>query len=232
MSTHTPAAPDHAAFADWDAAYVLGSLTPDDRAAYESHLDACARCQDAVAELAPMPGLLTRARPLIEDAEPLPVPPSNLIDLVQARERQRVRTLRQRVIAATAAVAAVVAIAVAVPIALSQSPVPTAVVAMAPVGSTSLTASVALTEQEWGTALAMDCVYGADALARSPYGAAGGIFVLWVIDDAGEASQVSTWAAAPGDTVSLTAGTAVPLAQIAALEIRTADGQMLLQALL
>jgi hypothetical protein len=230
MSTNVPAAPDHAAFADWDAAYILGSLTPDDRVAYESHLDACERCQTAVAELAPMPGLLTRARPLIEDAEPLPVPPSNLIDLVQARERQRIRTFRQRVIAGTAAVAAVVALAVAVPVALNQPPAPAAVVAMAPVSATSLTASVALTEQDWGTALAMDCIYGADAPASSPYATAGGTFVLWVIDGAGEASQVSTWTAAPGDTVSLTAGTAVPLAQIAALEIRTAGGETLLQA--
>ncbi|HEY0120031.1 MAG TPA: zf-HC2 domain-containing protein [Cellulomonas sp.] len=52
---------EHEAFADWDAAYVLGALSPDDRHAYEDHLAGCERCRAAVAELAPLPGLLARA---------------------------------------------------------------------------------------------------------------------------------------------------------------------------
>lgn len=52
---------DHEAFAEWDAAYVLGALSPDDRHAYEDHLAGCARCRTAVAELVPLPGLLSRA---------------------------------------------------------------------------------------------------------------------------------------------------------------------------
>ncbi|MBN9376515.1 MAG: zf-HC2 domain-containing protein, partial [Cellulomonas sp.] len=42
---------EHAAFADWDGAYVLGALAPDERRAYEDHLAGCARCRAAVAEL-------------------------------------------------------------------------------------------------------------------------------------------------------------------------------------
>lgn len=45
-------------FAEWDAAYVLGALSPSDRRAYERHLAECAACRAAVAELAGMPGLL------------------------------------------------------------------------------------------------------------------------------------------------------------------------------
>jgi anti-sigma factor RsiW len=63
---------EHAAFADWDGAYVLGALAPDERRAYEDHLAGCARCRAAVAELAPLPGLLARARPTQDDAHVAP----------------------------------------------------------------------------------------------------------------------------------------------------------------
>ncbi|PJJ65662.1 anti-sigma factor family protein [Compostimonas suwonensis] len=49
---------DRDPFRDWDAAYVLGALSPDDRRAFERHLATCPACSAAVAELAGMPGLL------------------------------------------------------------------------------------------------------------------------------------------------------------------------------
>ena len=52
---------EHEAFADWDAAYVLGALPPVERRAYEDHVAGCARCRAALVELAPLPGLLARA---------------------------------------------------------------------------------------------------------------------------------------------------------------------------
>ena len=51
---------DHARFADWDSAYVLGALPPGDRREYEAHLETCEACSRSVAELAPIPGLLAR----------------------------------------------------------------------------------------------------------------------------------------------------------------------------
>ncbi|WP_105566378.1 anti-sigma factor family protein [Microbacterium halophytorum] len=54
------AADDHTRFAEWDAAYVLGALPPADRAAYEEHLSRCGACRSAIAELSPLPGLLSR----------------------------------------------------------------------------------------------------------------------------------------------------------------------------
>jgi hypothetical protein len=50
-------------YADWDAAYVLGALSGVERAEYEDHLAGCARCRDAVAELAGLPGLLGQLTP-------------------------------------------------------------------------------------------------------------------------------------------------------------------------
>ena len=46
-----------------DAAYLLGALTPTDRAAYERHLPGCVHCRTAVAELSGLPALLARLDP-------------------------------------------------------------------------------------------------------------------------------------------------------------------------
>ncbi|MBV8349877.1 MAG: zf-HC2 domain-containing protein, partial [Mycolicibacterium sp.] len=64
----------------WDAAYVLGSLDPDERRRYEAHLSTCAQCRDAVAELTGMPALLALLDPdqaaALDEASPeLPQPP-------------------------------------------------------------------------------------------------------------------------------------------------------------
>jgi anti-sigma factor RsiW len=47
-------------YAMWDAAYVLGSLSSDDRREFEAHLSTCQSCRDAVSELSGMPALLSR----------------------------------------------------------------------------------------------------------------------------------------------------------------------------
>ncbi|NIH79939.1 hypothetical protein FHX46_002469 [Amycolatopsis viridis] len=47
-------------FVTYDAAYVLGALSPEDRSAFEEHLRTCDRCSRAVAELAGLPGLLSQ----------------------------------------------------------------------------------------------------------------------------------------------------------------------------
>lgn len=41
----------HREYATWDAAYVLGSLSASEHLEFETHLDHCGLCQDAVAEL-------------------------------------------------------------------------------------------------------------------------------------------------------------------------------------
>ena len=45
-------------FAQWDAAYVLGALSPAERREFEEHLASCPACQAAVSELVAIPGLL------------------------------------------------------------------------------------------------------------------------------------------------------------------------------
>ena len=50
-------------FAQWDAAYVLGALSPAERREFEEHLASCPPCQAAVSELAAVPGLLAQVSP-------------------------------------------------------------------------------------------------------------------------------------------------------------------------
>ncbi|WP_316292999.1 anti-sigma factor family protein, partial [Clavibacter michiganensis] len=43
---------------EWDAAYVLGSLSATDRALFEAHLEGCDACMRSLAELSGLPGVL------------------------------------------------------------------------------------------------------------------------------------------------------------------------------
>jgi hypothetical protein len=220
---------DHATFAEWDASYVLGALTPQDRRDYEAHLEQCDTCRAAIAELAPMPGLLARARPIMDlslNADAVAGPPADLLSLVQQRDKRRRRTVRQRVLMGTAAVAASIALGVAIPLALMRPAPPAATLALAPVTATALTASVDLTPASWGTSIIMDCEY---AVGGAPYDGSG-TYVLVVTDQDGNTSQVSTWTAGPGDSVQLVGATALTVDQIASVEVQSASGDVLLSS--
>ncbi|NGY64648.1 hypothetical protein G7043_37625 [Lentzea sp. NEAU-D13] len=47
-------------FREWEAAYLLGSLSPGDRQVYERHLAACPPCEHEVCRMAGTAGLLSR----------------------------------------------------------------------------------------------------------------------------------------------------------------------------
>lgn len=243
---------DHELYADWDAAYVLGALTPADRRAFEEHLQRCDACRAAVAEMAPMPGLLALARPVIEaeaagapapipaapptadptavpgarDAPPLE-PPANLMERVARRDRSLRASRVRRLAVAAAGAAAAIALAVTVPAwwAAQGRPDPAETVALAAVADTPLTASVDLTPVAWGTSISMDCDYAGAASGEGPW-----VYSLVVTDTDGHDSQVATWTARAGSSVTLQAATAVPLDDIASIEVRSAAGVPLLAA--
>src|ERR1700735_5837467 len=54
-----PAGDNHE-YATWDAAYVLGSLSPADRREFEGHLCVCPLCSQSVSELSGIPALLSK----------------------------------------------------------------------------------------------------------------------------------------------------------------------------
>ncbi|MDI6943993.1 MULTISPECIES: zf-HC2 domain-containing protein [Microbacterium] len=218
---------DHERFAEWDAAYVLGALSSADRAAFEAHLVECERCRAAIADLAPIVGLLSRVEPdrgrgLIE-AERVSDGPdaarrAQLVALGARRSRRRRR-------AGVAVVAALAAVLVAVPVVVTVTQPQSTVVAMAPVGSAPLEASVELTEVAWGTRIDMTCAYGHGPSDREWR------YTLVVTAADGTESALSTWRATAGSTARLSAGTALAPDEIASIDIRSSTtGDVLMRA--
>ncbi|MGA8115433.1 MAG: zf-HC2 domain-containing protein, partial [Actinocatenispora sp.] len=79
------------AFRSYDAAYVLGALTPAERHEYEQHLVGCRRCREAVRSFAGLPGLMSRVRPEDFTTDEVQPPPDLLPSLLSAATRRRRR---------------------------------------------------------------------------------------------------------------------------------------------
>jgi hypothetical protein len=217
--------PEHRQFAQWDAAYVLGALPAADRHAYEAHLDGCEQCRRAVAELAPTAALLSRlpaAQAEQVEAGPRESSRTGLIVMAEARARRR----RTAWVAAIAAAVLVVA-AVAVPLAIGALARPTTSFALVDVADVPLTASVALTDVAWGTRIELECAYPDENVPDVPEG--GWTYALAVVGADGTDATVSTWRAGPGTSARISAGSALDLSEIEAIEIRTAKGVVLMR---
>lgn len=225
--------PDHVVYADWDAAYLMRALSADDRRTYESHLDECPVCREAIADLAPALGLLARVAPdraesLLgpagDDLGPDPLVRARLVETAARRSRRRRVVAWGAGLAAAAAVALVIAFAVTP--AVAPVPAPEAVVALEPVADAPVTATVELTDVAWGTRIAMECRYSDTG---DPYAAdREWSYALVVTAADGTVSELSTWRAGPGSTARLEAGTALDRADIAAIEVRAVGSDRVL----
>ena len=237
----------HETFADWDASYVLGALSPSDRRAYERHLAGCGQCREAVAELAGMPGLLgalsrDEAEELLEDsATEVAAPP--LADLAGAVRRSRLRRRGLAVAAAVVLLAGGTAIGgllldrdgpgrpTAAP---SASATPTGsaganvrTVDLRPVGSVDMWAQLVVTPTSWGTKLDWSCHYppkpGQSTPAPSDFEGEPVTYDLVLVRRDGARTVAGSWTWSGGETLGLDASSAVPIADVERVEI-TLDG--------
>ncbi len=220
-------------YAEQDGAYVLGALPAGERLAYEQHLTTCEECSRAVRQLAGLPGLLSRVDTTVLDDAPAdePVPDALLTNLV--REVRRSRRRRFLLVGGAAAAAVVAVLALALPSALddNQAPPPAAVPAgqeMTTIGDAPVHAKLALEQVTWGTRLQLACTYapetaGYDGPPRVTY-------TIVVRTRDGHTEQVGTWRSLEGRTMQLTAATASNRKDIAAVEVRTADGRPVLES--
>jgi hypothetical protein len=239
-------------FAQWDAAYVLGALSPSERREFEEHLSRCAACQAAVSELAAIPGLLAQISPA--DAAMLSLaddtsaeyaetpalsaaqaeviehgpPPSLLPEMIK-----KVRMRRRRMVAAVAGIAAAVilvvgGLAVGAGV-LPLQPDPQERVAFSAVVPSSITAIADLIPGEDGTQINVECVY-AEVNDPRP-GGAHETYSIFVVDRSGNATEIKEWPATPNKQMRPSGTTPLSLSQIADLEIReTATDEVLLRA--
>lgn len=223
-------------FALWDGAYVLGALSDDERREFEAHLSGCASCRAAVAELSGIPPLLSLLDPaevtaLDENrAEPPPAESDVVRSLVGAVSRRR-RRRRIAVAVVGSVAAAVLAVGVLIlarpgTVGLHREAPPVAEVAMDQVVPSPVQATVALTDAAWGTQIDMTCTYGSWA-DRSKEG---GELAMVLVGRDGRQTQAATWMAKPGASVTLAAGTSLPVDQIASVQVvSTETNQVLLQ---
>lgn len=226
--------PDHAHFAEWDAAYVLGALSSTERRRFEEHLEDCGECRRAVAELSPTVGLLSRISPEqarrietdlaagdVGTAGPAETVRAEVVSLARRRAVARRRTWWT----AAAAAAALVVAAITIPVTVAvTAPAPS--FALESVADVPLEASVRLSSVGWGTRIDLECRYPSRAGVDAP--AEGWPYALTVVGTDGITTSVSTWRALPGTTARVSAGTALAVSEISAVEIRSIESGRLL----
>lgn len=227
-------------YREWDAAYLLGALSPDERREYEAHLSGCARCSAEVASLAGLSGILAvvspdKAMQLSAPAPSEPGPPDLMPRLAAKVDRLR-RRARRRTVALVAVAAAVAAAVVWVipDIGNDEPEVAGRDVSMVRVGpARPLRASAHLVSEPWGTKIEASCSY--DLVQPSPGGSAQRSFeyAMYVTGRTGTPVKVATWMAIPGATATAYGTVTMPMDQISKVDIRSVrTGTVLLQAVL
>ncbi len=224
--------PDHARFAPWDAAYVVGALSSLERRQFEEHLADCAQCRRAVAELSPTLGLMSRvsaerARSIDEELADGTAgePDASLRDGIVSLARRRAERRRRAWWAAAVAAVVVVIAAIAIPVTIVRT-APADSIALEAVVDVPLEASVRLSNVAWGTRIELECWYTPSDDAETP--AVERPYALTVVATDGVSTDVSTWRAVPGSTARLSAGSALDVAEIAAIEIRSIESGRIL----
>jgi len=216
----------HDPFEHDDAAYVLGLLTEDERAAFEHHLLSCSACAERVGRLAAMPPLLAG---LTEDdlTEPDRVPMPDTVLTAVLRTAARTGRRRRLVVAALAGVAAACLVAVTLMgvLLVRGTGGRGDTVAMTPVTATPLSATVALDEQPWGTRITVTCRYASGTGWSSRAG-----YELQTVDRAGASHDLGSWTVGPGGDLTFTSGTELSRAELAAVQIALPDGTPVLRA--
>jgi hypothetical protein len=220
-------------YLQWDAAYVLGSLSSAERREFEVHMQTCDRCRAAVAEVSGVPALLAMldaddVRALDgEQPEPPPLRPQVLdavLDKVKWR-RRRSRWLTSAAVGLAAALLAVGLVVAIRPGVLDVQPgtpeVTAATYEMTKLAPTPFNATVSLSEFGWGTRIDMACTYGewSGGGPAAPPSRLG----MVVVGRDGTRSEIATWLGVSGATALPSGNTEMRRDDIAAVQLVSAD---------
>jgi anti-sigma factor RsiW len=226
---------DTHAYATWDAAYVLGSLSADDRREFETHLADCAPCRESVAQLCGVPALLSRlsrddVAAINESGSAPELSPQLLPSLLETvRWRRRRTRIATWVASAAAAVVLGVAVLVGVPgypglLGTQPQPVTTSAQPMAQVGTKLLNSTISLSNEHWGTFINLQC------FCLAPPDAHHDTLAMVVVGRDGSQTRLATWVAEPGHTATPAGSISTPMNQIASVQVVSADsGRVLLE---
>jgi hypothetical protein len=230
-------------FAQWDAAYVLGALSPAERREFEEHLASCPSCKAEVSELAAVPGLLAQVSPA--DAAMLAMADDSTVEYTETPESsaapaeviegpppsllpkmiKKVRARRRRMVAAVAGIAAA-AVLVLGGIAVSAGLLPLGPqdpqrVAFSAVVPSAMTAVADVIPMESGTEIKVECQYG--EISDPTPGSGQENYSIYVVDRAGNASEIKEWPVTPNKQMRPSGTTPLKVSEIADLEIRESD---------
>lgn len=215
--------------------YVLGAIEPAERSEVEQHLSVCRRCRDELASLAALPAMLGRVTE--EQIEQLGPPPAELLDaiLAKAAGESRGRRRKDRVLLAAAAAALIVVGGVGLrslmgdgggtaakpPVSSTASPGPigkpiTTVNASDP--GSGVRAEIAMQPKQWGTAFSV-------SLTGAPSGAH---CQLIAIDKKGRKDIAGGWQVQYLGSATFAGSSMFQKNDLAAVEVRTLEGQRLL----
>jgi Putative zinc-finger len=227
-------------------AYVLGALSPGERAGYERHLADCPVCREAVGDVAVLPGLLGRLDPAgLEQIASAPSAESRMPDLLSAvaSARRKERATRRWRTAGSVLTAACLALFAGfgagilrdgssagtqpppVAQATTAGPAKPRMVAMkSVVGDIPVTAEVGLTATKFGTQITMHCAYPTHSGQSKTY-----TYRLYAWDSEGDKEAIGSWAVSPGADVAFTAMTSFAPGQLTRIALTKKDGTPLLE---
>jgi len=210
--------------AEWDAAYLLGALSASEAAEYERHLADSPEPADPWTN--DLPSILDVLSPeealALLDEEPEagtqdqadPAPAS----FAAAVERRRTRSRGARVATALASAAAFLLIGGLVGYAVipQQSSPGTSLQAMSPGQRPGVTASLALSDEPWGTRLDWECQYTKDWAVKATG------YDLVVTTKNGAETTVASWrpSGVEKQASNLAAATVIPKSDIRSVTIR------------
>jgi anti-sigma-K factor RskA len=206
-------------FAHDDAAYVLGALSSDERAAFERHLETCPECTKRVREVASMPALLASVPASAYGDEP-DDPPANLLPHLLSRvrfEQRRRRWLTSGLAGLAAACLVALAVVVWPSSSATSAPRPQAMSALV---SSPVHATAALSSVAWGTKIDLVCEYYTNPTRQWDY-------QLVVVDKNNVPHPAGSWKLVPGKVAHFTGGTAVARDQISKVQITVGDRAIL-----
>jgi hypothetical protein len=212
-----------------DAAYVLGALSPTERAAYERHLATCSFCREVVADLSRVPGMLDRldADEFAKLLDPtLTAAPHGRPSTLAAAPPARPSTFSVRLLSTVVALLLIVVLGGGATLWLMDRPATGGgltgpAVAMSAVDVQSpISANIRLTGTAGGTKVEMVCRY---AESEKPYTFR---LVAYGPDDQNE--QLGSWMAHPGAEFRMPGSTHFSVESLDRLDLVRSDGKVML----
>lgn len=211
--------------AEWDAAYLLGALSAEEAAQYERYL-AEATPHARSREFDDLPAILDALSPqealaLIDDRPATGAQTGPAVEptsLAAAAQRRRLRSRRTRWATAFASAAALLLVGGIVGYSVVPREPSTGVElqAMAPGQREGVAASLALSDEPWGTRLDWQCRY------TKPWATNVNSYDLVVTTKDGAESTVASWSPSGDEASNLAAATRIPKENIRSVMIREA----------